>query len=392
MSLLDFARRAGQSLLDFEWNVAPETSPLEQMPGIDPRMAQQAYKDNYRLASEASLRAGVSGLNMAPATRRLAQTAYEDDLMRSAKVVEEVRRARDASGARERLAELVAGTRPGLNEQQRSMLGVLSPDAGLDALGKLVRPEGEQMPVVPAADGAYVRQADGTYKFERTRSDRAGGGQARLLQKSVVNEATGQNDLVFYDPYTGAEVARQPGAGTAPGRGGIEQAKAAGFALRMDSSSTQLDNFGDYRPSAQELVTIQKIVSGEGGPLMMAALNGMLSPQAQRYAAYVNDWIRAKLRAESGAVIGVDEFIGDFLTFMPMPNDDAETLKTKQLLRRQANRAMQIMAGGAYQRPGGAPAPVGPVPPPPQAGAPIPGEVPNPSSWDQVVTPVNGAR
>ena len=366
MSLLNYARNVLRGLLAFEWNVAPEASQAEALPGADVAGARAAYKDNYRLASEAALKAGTSGWNMLPAMRQGAQQGYESDLVRSAGIVEQVRKMRDQSGARDRIARLIANPQSQLDAQNRELLGTLAPDDALDAAGKLVRNPAMEMPVVPAADGAYVRQTDGTYKFERTRSDRPGGGQARLIQKSVVNEATGQNDLVFYDPYTGEEVSRQPGAGTAPGRGGIEQAKAAGFHLRMRESDSKINVLGDYVPSATELVTIQKIVSGEGGPLTMAALNSSLSPEARRYAQYVNDWIRAKLRAESGAVIGVDEFIGDFLTYMPMPGDDAETLKEKRSARKVALRAMGLAAGGAMVRdaaPAPTAAPAGDVPP-----------------------------
>ncbi len=393
MSLLQRARdQLGGLLAGYEWNVGPESSPAEQLPGADPAAAASRYKDNYRLASEAALRAGVSGWNMVPAMRSAAQGAYESDLVRSAGVVEQVRKMRDQSGARDRLARMIADPSSAMTKENREILGTLAPDDALKQYGDLVRNPTQDQDIYPVADGAFVRGPDGSYQFQRTRDPRvAGGSSPKPLQKSVLNPATGQTDLVLYDPFTLEEIARQPGAGAAPSRGGIEQAKAAGLALRMDASGAQLDSFGDYTPTGTELVTIQKIVSGEGGPLVMASLNATLSPQAQRYAAYVNDWIRAKLRAESGAVIGVDEFIGDFLTFMPMPNDDKETLAVKRRLRQQAGSAMRIMAGGAYQRPG-QPAPG--APPPAPAPSPAAAGVPDPTTsplWRQLgVQPVNG--
>lgn len=60
-----------------------------------------------------------------------------------------------------------------------------------------------------------------------------------------------------------------------------------------------------------------------------------------------SDWVRAKLRKESGAVIGPQEMRDEIRTYFPMPGDGPETIKQKAASRKQAERQFEISAGQA---------------------------------------------
>lgn len=61
--------------------------------------------------------------------------------------------------------------------------------------------------------------------------------------------------------------------------------------------------------------------------------------QAQR------DWVRAKLRKESGAVIGPEEMAEEIRTYFPQPGEGPEIVLQKKDARRRAEEQMQIGAG-----------------------------------------------
>ena len=61
-------------------------------------------------------------------------------------------------------------------------------------------------------------------------------------------------------------------------------------------------------------------------------------------------WLRAKLRDESGAVIGKGESSDEYQTYFPVMGDTAETIKQKALLRDVAEREMLLKAGKASSK------------------------------------------
>jgi hypothetical protein len=69
----------------------------------------------------------------------------------------------------------------------------------------------------------------------------------------------------------------------------------------------------------------------------------------QKFEQAANDWIRAKLRKESGAAIGKDEMESEFRTYFPMVGDSAEVIAQKAEARRVATDAMRLNAGGQYR-------------------------------------------
>ena len=61
-------------------------------------------------------------------------------------------------------------------------------------------------------------------------------------------------------------------------------------------------------------------------------------------------WIRAKLRKESGAAIGIDEAEQEYKNYFPVVGDSAEVVKQKRDLRNAAMLEMKISSGKALPK------------------------------------------
>jgi len=68
--------------------------------------------------------------------------------------------------------------------------------------------------------------------------------------------------------------------------------------------------------------------------------NFLIGDEYQQYKATASEWIRAKLRKESGAAIPPEEMKSEFETYFFVPGDGQKTIKTKRELRRRAEQAM----------------------------------------------------
>lgn len=111
---------------------------------------------------------------------------------------------------------------------------------------------------------------------------------------------------------------------------------------RMDAAEKLL---GEYVPSTMDYIAADR--SMRGGPVMSSIANAGLSKQGQQYYQAAADWVRAKLRKESGAVISPEEMAQEIKTYFPMPGDKPETVKQKAQARKQAQEGMRGMAGRA---------------------------------------------
>lgn len=131
------------------------------------------------------------------------------------------------------------------------------------------------------------------------------------------------------------------GAGSAPTEG---QSNAAGFAQRMELAEGIINRLP---PGVQPGVgtRVAEAVPFVGGAL---ARSGQ-SPATQQYDQAAQDWIRAKLRKESGAAIGVDEMKQEYATYFPMVGDTPEKIAQKAEARRVVTLGMGKSAGRAYQ-------------------------------------------
>ena len=159
-------------------------------------------------------------------------------------------------------------------------------------------------------------------------------------------------DGVFYVPKVpGLPVIPILGPGGTPLKGAAAGGKpteseqnAAGFALRMERTDAIINALPPgVSPGMGSAVagTIPMI----GG----AVQRGFQSPETQKYQQAANDWIRAKLRKESGAKIDQDEMDKEYETYFPRVNDTPAVIAQKAEARRIATEAMKLNAGKSYR-------------------------------------------
>jgi sulfur carrier protein ThiS len=123
-----------------------------------------------------------------------------------------------------------------------------------------------------------------------------------------------------------------------------DQSKAAGFTSRMENAEPIFTEFSDGTSTLQT-----QIISGVplvGDPLKRAAQ----TDSQQKYQQAQEDWVRAKLRKESGAVIGPEEMRDEIRTYFPQPGDKPGVVQQKARARAIAAEAMKKEAGPAYYK------------------------------------------
>ena len=155
-------------------------------------------------------------------------------------------------------------------------------------------------------------------------------------------------------PDTAAPGAAQAAPGGVPGAGQQQQLKpagakptadqsnAVGFSQRMERAEALLGTFADYPGTGTAIAESVPFIGGFLGRQVM-------SPEQQKYKQAAGDWIRAKLRKESGAAIGDKEMQQEYETYFPMPGDSQDVVRQKAEARRIATIAMQKAAGEFYE-------------------------------------------
>jgi hypothetical protein len=158
-------------------------------------------------------------------------------------------------------------------------------------------------------------------------------------------------DGVFYVPKVpGLPVIPIAGPGGVPLKGAAggkateAEQNAAGFAQRME----RVTGIIDALPVAAS-PGMGSAVAGSIPFIGGVAQRGVQSSDTQRYQQAANDWIRAKLRKESGAAIGKDEMESEYKTYFPQVGDGPAVIAQKADARRVATEAMKISAGKSYR-------------------------------------------
>lgn len=124
----------------------------------------------------------------------------------------------------------------------------------------------------------------------------------------------------------------------------------AGYLARMQAAEAGLADpkFKDKNGNPVGHPSLLTQAVGAVAPALKPYVEG---DKQQLHTQYADDWIRAKLRKESGAAIGKDEMAAEYRTYFPMPGDSADTIKQKAQARKQAEEQLRIGAGGAYAPP-----------------------------------------
>ena len=122
------------------------------------------------------------------------------------------------------------------------------------------------------------------------------------------------------------------------------ETNAAGFAQRMELAQSIFDKLPAGSQPGFGTRTLEAV------PFVGGAMARQFAQDAntQMYDQAAQDWIRAKLRKESGAAIGVDEARQEYATYFPVVGDTAEKIAQKAEARRVVTLGMQKAAGKAY--------------------------------------------
>ena len=160
------------------------------------------------------------------------------------------------------------------------------------------------------------------------------------------------------------------GAGGKPTEG---ETNAAGFAQRMELAQSIFQRLpAGSQPGVG--TRMAEAVPFVGGALARGVVQ---SADTQMYDQAAQDWIRAKLRKESGAAIGADEARQEYATYFPMVGDTPEKIAQKAEARRVVTEGMQKAAGKSYTPY----TPLAPAPAPAPTAQPM---MPGVPTWDPV--------
>tara|TARA_R100000152_G_C6781263_1_gene215411 strand:+ start:4135 stop:5484 length:1350 start_codon:yes stop_codon:yes gene_type:complete len=123
-----------------------------------------------------------------------------------------------------------------------------------------------------------------------------------------------------------------------------EEIKASGFAARMETVGSLLDDL--EAGAAKPFISQSQFLIGEL-PQGKFLQRKSMTPEQQQYATAAREWIRAKLRKESGAAIPAEEMQEEYETYFPMPGDTPQTIELKRNLRKQNTIEMRAAAAGS---------------------------------------------
>ena len=129
--------------------------------------------------------------------------------------------------------------------------------------------------------------------------------------------------------------------------------KASGFSQRMELSNqliTDLENKLIAQGQEPNLMLPTATSQAIGGIPFVGdyARTKFTSTEQQQYRQAQENWVRANLRKESGAVIGADEMNAEIKTYFPQPGEMPEVVAQKNIARQVTQEAMKTAAGKSY--------------------------------------------
>jgi hypothetical protein len=173
------------------------------------------------------------------------------------------------------------------------------------------------------------------------------------LEESFIRDQRDLRDRQERQAQTAAERADKRAEGGKPTE---SEQKAAGFAQRMELSDQLLKEVENkvytQQAAGKDVGTMYPTTRTQAlgsVPLIGGYLENIgSSKQQQLYRNAQENWVRANLRKESGAVIGTDEMKDEIKTYFPQPGNEPEVIAQKQLLRQVTQNAMKTAAGKSY--------------------------------------------
>lgn len=135
---------------------------------------------------------------------------------------------------------------------------------------------------------------------------------------------------------------------TPRGKTTAEQRSTLGYTDRMLQAEQALRKVANGSPTEATSLAGSIPLAGEYLKRLVQTPNQQLFDNASK------EWIRAKLRKESGAAIGVDEMQQEFVTYFPQPGDGPDVIAQKAKLRQNAMASMARQAGSSLPADSGA--------------------------------------
>jgi hypothetical protein len=129
-----------------------------------------------------------------------------------------------------------------------------------------------------------------------------------------------------------------------------QERAAQGFRGRMQSAETEIARLKKESPNYKPEGWLENA---------RGVFNATATAEHQQYRQAADDWIRAKLRKESGAVISKEEMDKEYDNYFPVYGDGAAVIKQKARARQMAMEQMRGMAGRAA-KPAAEPIPLPP--------------------------------
>lgn len=126
-------------------------------------------------------------------------------------------------------------------------------------------------------------------------------------------------------------------AGTEKKKTTADEKLSMGFLNRMVAAEGNIQSLG-------------KFDSASWWEKFKGITNITASPELQQYRQAADDWIRSKLRRESGAVIAEEEMAKEYEIYFPQLGDGQPVLDQKKKARNEASNSMKIAAGRAYSK------------------------------------------
>lgn len=131
---------------------------------------------------------------------------------------------------------------------------------------------------------------------------------------------------------------------------------AGGYALRMEAAEKLFGGMkpDDMKPGVREtMLTAGNTKIGEAVANALPSIAGGRSSERQQALQAQRDWVRAKLRKESGAVIAEQEMEDEIRTYFPQIGDSDAVILQKARARKTAYDAMKMGAGKSSPAPSG---------------------------------------
>jgi len=216
-------------------------------------------------------------------------------------------------------------------------------EAGAKQRGFDLTQRGQDMTASTAQQGQRV-----TMRGQDMTAGTAAAGRAQSASQFATTQATGK---WTYDSARGGQVNTQTGEFRPATQNGVPigavdkaptegERNAGGYAQRMVEATTLLDTFEKRGRS-----TYRTEAAG-GTPFVGRSLQtAVMNEDQQQYRQAQEDWVRAKLRKESGASISPDEMSKEVFTYFPEAGDLPKNVEQKRKSREVANQAMLQSAG-----------------------------------------------